>query len=275
MIEPQPQLSVVRQCELFAVSRASIYYRPRPCRHADLELIRRMDEQYLRTPFYGSRSLTTYLRRLGHTVNRKRVRRLMRRMDLHSIAPTPNTSQPHPAHRIHPYLLWERDIARPNQVWAADMTYVPMANGCMYLVAILDWYSRRVLAWRLSNSLDSHFCVAALQAAIGRYGVPEIFNTDQGVQFTSAAFTGCLKDHGIRISMDGKGCYRDNIFVERLWRSVKYECLYIRAIENGCALQQGLKQYFDWYNHQRPHQGLDDQTPDEVCWGLPHWKQAA
>ena len=275
MIEPHPQLSVVRQCELFAVSRASLYYRPRPCRHDDLELMRRMDEQYLRTPFYGSRSLTTYLRRLGHPIHRKRVRRLMRRMGLRSIAPTPHTSPPHPAHRIYPYLLRALDIVRPNQVWAADVTYVPMARGCMYLVAILDWCSRRVLAWRLSNSLDSHFCVEALQAAIDRYGVPQIFNTDQGVQFTSAAFTGRLKQHGIQISMDGKGCYRDNIFVERLWRSVKYECLYIQAFADGRALRQGLQQYFDWYNDERPHQGLDDQTPDAVYRGLPHWRQAA
>jgi len=275
MIEPRSRLSVVRQCDLVAVSRSSVYYRARPCPHDDLELMRHMDEQYLRTPFYGSRSMTTYLRRLGHPINRKRVRRLMRMLGLRSIAPTPNTSQPHPAHKVYPYLLRDLDIHRANQVWATDVTYVPMAKGFMYLVAILDWYRRRVLAWRVSNSLDSHFCIEALQAAIDRYGVPEICNTDQGVQFTSAAFTACLKNHGIRISMDGRGCYRDNIFVERLWRSVKYECLYIRAFENGKTLQQGRKQYFDWYNRQRPHQGLDDQTPDEVYRGLPHWRQAA
>ena len=275
MIEPHTRLSVVRQCELVAVSRASVYYRGRACPHDELELMRRMDAQYLRTPFYGSRSLTTYLRRLGyHPINRIRVRRLMRVMGLRSIAPTPNTSQPHPAHKVYPYLLRDLDIKRANQVGAADITYVPMARGFMYLAAIIDWYRRRVLAWRVSNSLDSHFCSEALQAAIDRYGVPEICNTDQG-QFTSAAFTACLKNHGIRISMDGKGCYRDNIFVERLWRSVQYECLYIRAFENGKALQQELKRYFDWYNHERPHQGLNDQTPDEVYQGLPHWKQAA
>jgi len=275
MIEPHSQLSVVRQCELVAVSRSSVYYRARPCPHEDLELMRCMDAQYLRTPFFGSRSMTTYLRRLGHCSNRKRVRRLLRVMGLRSIAPSPNTSQPHPAHKVYPYRLRGLDIMRPNQVWAADLTYVPMARGCMYLVAIIDWYSRRVLAWRVSNSLHSHACVEALAAAIDRYGAPEIFNTDQGVQFTSEAFTGSLKQHGIRISMDGKGCYRDNIFVERLWRSVKYECLYIHAFADGRALRQGLKQYFDWYNNERPHQGLDDQTPDEVYRGLSHWKQAA
>jgi putative transposase len=275
MIEPHPQLSVVRQCELIAVSRASIYYRARMCPHDDLEPMRLMDAQYLRTPFYGSRSMTTYLRRLGYVINRKRVRRLMRVMGLRAIAPTPNTSQPHPAHKLHPYLLRGLDITQPNQAWAADLTYVPMARGFMYLVAIIDWYSRRVLAWRVSNSLDCHACVETLAQAIERYGVPDIFNTDQGVQFTSEAFTGCLKQHGIQISMDGKGCYRNNIFVERLWRSVKYECLYIQAFTDGRALRQGLKQYFDWYNNDRPHQGLDNQTPDAVYRRLPHWRQAA
>lgn len=275
MIEPHPQLSRVRQCQLLEISRASIYYRPRPTRSDDLALMRIIDEQYLRTPFYGSRSMTTYLRRLGQTINRKRVRRLMRQMGLRSIAPTPNTSRPHLAHKVYPYLLRNVEITRPDQVWATDITYVPMQKGFMYLVAILDGYSRKVLAWRLSNSLDSHFCVEALEAAIDRYGAPEIFNTDQGVQFTSDAFTGCLKHHGIRISMDGKGCYHDNIFVERLWRTVKYECVYIQTFDDGRALMQTLKTYFNWYNNERPHQSLNDQTPAEVYSGLPHWKQAA
>ncbi len=199
----------------------------------------------------------------------------MRVMGLRSIAPTPSTSHPQPAHPVYPYLLRAIAITRPDQVWASDITYVPMAKGYLYLMAIVDWCSRKVLAWRVSNSLDSHFCVKALEEAIARYGSPEIFNTDQGAQFTSEAFTGCLKQHDIRISMDGRGCYQDNIFVERLWRSGKYECIYIQAFENGKALQQGLTQYFDWYNQERSHQGLDDQTPDEVYLGLPHWRQAA
>ena len=275
MIEPHAHLSRVRQCQLFAVSRSSVYYRPRPPLAHDLELMRRMDEQYLRTPFYGSRSMTTYLRRLGYTINRKRLRRLLRLMGLHSIAPTPNTSRTHPAHKVYPYLLGDVEITCPNQVWATDVTYVPMQRGFLYLVAILDWYSRKVLAWRVSNSLDSHFCIEALAEAIDRHGIPEIFNTDQGVQFTSEAFTGCLKQHGIRISMDGRGCYQDNIFIERLWRTVKYECLYIQAFEDGRGLRQGLKTYFDWYNNERSHQGLDNQTPDEVYRQVPHWQQAA
>jgi putative transposase len=275
MIEPHPQLSLVRQCELFQVNRSSVYYRPQPRSSDELELMRLIDEQYLRTPFYGSRRMTTHLRRLGHTINRKRVRRLMRQMGLRSIAPTPNTSRPHPAHKVYPYLLRDVTVTHPNQVWATDITYVPMALGFMYLVAIMDWHSRKVLSWRVSNTLDSHFCVEALEEAIVRYGTPAIFNTDQGVQFTSEAFTGCLKQHGIQISMDGKGCYRDNIFVERLWRTIKYECLYIQAFADGKALRHGLNTYFEWYNCKRHHQGLDDQTPDEVYLGLPHWKQAA
>ncbi len=267
MIEPHPQLSQVRQCELLKVNRSSVYYRTRPHTHDDLALMRLIDEQYLRTPFYGSRSMTTYLRRRGHTLNRKRVQRLMRQMGLRSIAPTPNTSRSHPAHKVYPYLLRDVAITRPNQVWATDITYVPMARGFMYLAVILDWYSRRVLSWRVSNSLDSHFCVEALHEAIDQCGAPEIFNTDQGAQFTSEAFTGCLKQNGIRISMDGKGCYQDNIFVERLWRTVKYECIYIRTFRDGHALRQGLNTYFDWYNAERSHQGLDDQTPNEVYWG--------
>lgn len=275
MIEHHSPLSVAGQCELLKVNRSLVYYRQRPKPDDDLQLMRLIDEQYLRTPFYGTRSMTTYLRRLDYTINRKRVRRLIRKMGLRSIAPRPKTSQPHPAHKVYPYLLRDVTVTQPNQVWASDVTYVPMARGFMYLVAIMDWHSRKVLSWRLSNSLDAQFCVEALEEAIERYGTPAIFNTDQGVQFTSKAFTGCLKQHRIRISMDGKGCYRDNIFVERLWRSVKYECLYIQAFTHGQALHRELRRYFQWYSTDRSHQGLDDQTPDEVYLGLTHWRQAA
>jgi len=275
MIEPQPQLSIQRQCQLFDINTSTYYYQPHPNTGDDLEVMRLMDEQHLKTPFYGSRSLTTHLKRLGYHINRKRVRRLMRLMGLVSIAPSPNTSKPHPQHKVYPYLLRDLAINRPNQVWATDITYVPLARGFMYLISIIDWHSRKVLSWRLSNTLDSHFCVDALEEAIACYGPPEIFNTDQGVQFTSEAFTRVLKAHAIQISMDGKGCYKDNIFVERLWRSVKYECLYIQAFEDGRAVREALRAYFDWYNAARPHQGLGDQTPDEVYAGQLHWKQAA
>jgi putative transposase len=275
MIELQPQLSIAQQCKLLDVSRSSFYYRPQPGRMVDLEMMRLIDEQYLRTPFYGTRSMTTYLRRQGHLINRKRVRRMMRLMGLVSIAPKPNTSKPHPAHKIYPYLLKGLEVNRPNQVWATDITYVPLERGFLYLVAIMDWYSRKVLSWQLSNTLDSHFCVAALIEAIDRYGAPDIFNTDQGVQFTSCVFTDTLRQHGIKISMDGKGNYQDNILVERLWRTVKYECLYIQAFDNGRAVRRSLKQYFDWYNQERFHQALENQTPDEVYYQTINLKQAA
>jgi putative transposase len=275
MIEPHPQLSLSRQCALFKIARSTLYYQPRNSSGDELEMMRLIDEQYLRTPFYGSRSMTTHLRRLGYTINRKRVRRLMRQMGLRSIAPTPDASKPCPQHKVYPYLLRDVSITRPNQVWATDITYVPMARGFMYLAAIIDWYSRKVLSWRVSNTLDSRFCIEALEEAIERYGCPEVFNTDQGAQYTSTAHTDVLKRHGIQISMDGKGCYQDNIFIERLWRSVKYECLYINAFADGKALRDGLTSYFDWYNQERSHQALDEQTPDEVYLGLPHWREAA
>lgn len=235
----------------------------------DLELMRLIDEQHLKMPYYGSRKMCTFLRKLGYCVNRKRVRRLMRQMGIEALYPRPRTSQPGGGHKIYPYLLKELTIDRPNQVWATDLTYIPMERGFMYLVAIMDWYSRRVLAWRVSNTMDADFCVDALEEALERYGAPEIFNSDQGSQFTSDAFTGILKEHSVKISMDGKGCYRDNIFVERLWRSVKYECVYLKAFENGVQLKQELKSYFQLYNSERFHQGLDDNTPDQV-----YFKQA-
>ncbi|XAW61329.1 IS3 family transposase (plasmid) [Halomonas sp. Bachu 37] len=265
LVEPQaPDVSLRRQCQLLGVSRSSVYYPHRGTRAEDLSLMRLIDEEHLRTPVYGSRRMTAHLNRLGHTVNRKRIQRLMRHMGLHAVYPKPRTSRPGVGHRVYPYLLRDRVIDRPNQVWATDVTYVPMARGFMYLVAIMDWHSRRVLAWRVSNTLDTDFCIDALEEALDRYGPPDIFNSDQGCQFTSRAFTEVLESHGVRISMDGKGCYRDNIFVERLWRSVKYECIYLKAFEDGAHLRQELRAYFAWYNHHRPHQGLDDGTPDEV-----------
>ena len=265
MIERQhPHLSVGRQCQLLGFSRSSVYYQPSPVDPEELELMRLIDEQYLKKPVYGSRRMAEHLRRLGYTVNRKRVRRLMRQMGLEVIYTRPRTSQPQPGHQIYPYLLRERTVERPNEVWATDITYIPLARGFMYLVAIIDWYSRRVLAWRLSNTLDTRFCLEALEEALERHGPPEIFNTDQGCQFTSHAFTSRLEAAGIGISMDGKGCYHDNIFVERLWRTVKYECVYLKTFEGGAELRQELRQWFDWYNRERPHQSLDYRTPDEV-----------
>ena len=271
LVEHQhPEISIVRQCRLLGISRSSVYYQSRKDLTVDLELMRLIDEQHLKMPYYGSRKMCTFLRSLGYCVNRKRVRRLMRQMGLEAIYPRPRTSQPGEGHKVYPYLLKELIIDRPNQVWATDLTYIPMERGFMYLVAIMDWCSRRVLAWRVSNTMDADFCVDALEEALDRYGAPEIFNSDQGSQFTSDAFTGALQKHSVKISMDGKGCYRDNIFVERLWRSVKYECVYLKAFDNAVQLKQELKSYFQLYNSERFHQGLDDNTPDQV-----YFKQAA
>ena len=226
--------------------------------------MRIIDEQYLKTPVYGSRSMRNYLRRLGYNINRKRVQRLMRLMGLEAIYPKPKTSKPHPEHKIHPYLLRGLKIDHPNQVWAADITYIPLKRGFMYLVAVIDWYSRKVLSWRVSNTLEADFCVEALQDAIRYHGCPEIFNTDQGSQFTSEDFTEVLQDHGIKISMDGRGRFQDNIFIERLWWTVKHHYVYLRAFENGAELRNGLKHWFKYYNQERFHQSLGDLTPDEV-----------
>jgi len=265
MIDKGPKRpSVARQCVLLGLSRSSVYRRPKAVAMDDLALMRVLDEQYLRTPFYGSRRMAVHLRRLGHSVNRKRVRRLMRQMGLEAIYRRPRTTVPHPEHKVYPYLLRGMAVTRPNQVWATDITYVPMAHGFMYLVAVLDWHSRKVLAERVSNTMDSGFCVEALQEALARYGRPEIFNTDQGSQFTSDAFTGVLEAAGVQISMDGKGRCHDNIFIERLWRTVKYEYLYLHAFEGGQDLRDGLRSWVGWYNRERPHQGLGYMTPDEV-----------
>lgn len=260
-VDPLP---ITRQCELLALTRSSVYYeRQAAVSEDDLCLMRRLDESHLKYPFMGSRRLTDALKALGHDINRKRVQRLMRLMGLEALYPRSRTSAPVSAHRRFPYLLKGLDISRANQVWAADVTYVPMARGFLYLVAIIDWASRAVLAWRLSNTLDADFCVEALQEAIARFGVPEIFNTDQGAQFTAEAFLAVLEHNHIRISMDGKGRWLDNVFIERLWRSVKYEDIYLKAYETPKAVRTGLANYFRFYNHQRRHQTLKT-TPWEA-----------
>jgi putative transposase len=257
-------LPKTRRCELLAVARSTAYYRPEPLGEDDLALMRLIDEIHLQYPFYGSRRIRDELEDRGHSVNRKRVQRLMRQMGLQALYPRRRTSQPGKGHKIYPYLLRDLPIERPNQVWAADICYLPMAKGFMYLVAIMDWHSRRVLSWRVSNTLDTDFCLEAVHEALRRFAAPEILNTDQGAQFTSEAFTGALKDHGIRISMDGKGRWVDNVFVERLWRSVKYEDVYLRAYETPAHLRSGLARYFDFYNARRRHSALDRRTPDAV-----------
>lgn len=257
-------LSVVRQCTLLGISRSGLYYQCRGESQENLDLMGLIDKQYLKTPFYGSRQMRNHLQRHGHKINRKRVQRLMAIMGLRAIAPGPHTSIPHPQHKIYPYLLRDRVIDRPNQVWATDISYIPMARGFMYLVAIMDWATRKVLSWRVSNTLDTGFCVEALNEALSRYGKPEIFNSDQGSQFTSEDFTSILKTQGVQISMDGRGRCYDNIFVERLWRTVKYECIYLNAFEGGQHLRAVVSEYFDWYNRDRPHTALSKMSPDDV-----------
>jgi putative transposase len=258
-----PRLSLVRQCALLGISRSSLYCQPTGAGAQDLELMALMDRQYLKTPFYGSRRMTIWLRTQGHQVNRKRVRRLMQLMGLEAIYRHPNTSKPAPGHKIYPYLLRGLEINRVNQVWATDITYIPMARGFLYLVAIMDWHSRYVLAWRLSNTLEVGFCVEALEEALSK-GRPEIFNTDQGSQFTSEAFTGRLLEQGIQVSMDGKGRCMDNVFVERLWRSIKYEEVYLKAYQTVAEARTGINAYLEFYNQQRPHQALGYRTPGQV-----------
>lgn len=261
-------LALATQCALLAVTRSVIYDRKKRLqKNADefeCLLLQLLDEEYTRHPFYGTRRMTAYLCGCGHAVNRKRVQRLMRTLGLEGMAPGPNTSRPHPQHKIYPYLLRGLDIVRPNQVWSTDLTYIRLPRGFVYLVAVIDWYSRRVLSWRLSNTMDAGFCVDCLEEAIKDYGAPEIFNTDQGSQFTSDAFTGVLIRSGITISMDGRGRALDNIFVERLWRTVKYEEVYLKKHESMQALLMGLTHYFMFYNTERRHQSLDYKTPDAV-----------
>jgi len=258
-----PSLSIKRQCELLDISRSCLYYQPKGVSEGDLSLMKLIDRQYLVTPFFGTRKIAVCLKSEGHLVNRKRVRRLMRLMGLKAIYRRPRTSKPDPGHKTCPYLLDGMKITRPNQVWAADITYIPMARGFLYLVAIIDWYSRYVLSWRLSNTLEADFCVEALEEAL-RKGSPDIFNTDQGAQFTSEAFTGLLEQHGVRISMDGKGSYSDNLFIERLWRTVKYEEVYLKAYQDGRDARISIGNYFRFYNTERPHQSHGYRTPAEV-----------
>jgi putative transposase len=256
-------ISVRRQCELLGLNRSSLYYEPTAESAENLRLMRLLDEQFTACPFYGSRRLTAWLVQKGEPVNRKRVQRLLRIMGLEAIYPKPRLSVAGRGHRIYPYLLRGVRIERVDQVWSTDITYVPLPSGFMYLAAVIDWYSRYVLAWRLSNTLDGSFCLEMLDEALGR-GRPEVFNTDQGVQFTAEAFTGRLQLAGVAVSMDGRGRCLDNVFVERLWRTVKYENIYLYGYESVRELEQGLVQYFSFYNHERLHQALDYQTPGRV-----------
>jgi len=263
LIEQPNPLSLTRQCQLLGLSRAALYYRPVEASAEELELMGLIDRQYLRTPFYGSRRMTAWLQTQGHTVNRKRVRRLIRLMSIEAIYQRQRTSRPAPGHRIYPYLLRGLVTERVNQVWAADICYIPMASGFLYLVAVMDWVSRYVLAWRLSNLLDSSFCIEALQDALSQ-GRPEIFNTDQGSQFTGDDFTDVLRVHGVAISMDGRGRFSDNIFAERLWRSLKYEEVYLKAYQNVAEARRSIAAYFEFYNNERLHQALGYRAPRQA-----------
>jgi len=259
-----PALSLSKQCELLHISRGSLYYQATFEPAKNLLVMRRMDELFMLYPFYGSRQMMRHLQREGFEVGRHRVRRLMKLMGLKAIYRKPRTSDPHPEHRIYSYLLRGLTITRPNHVWCTDITFIPLRRGFLYLVAIMDWATRHVLSWRLSNSMDTSFCIEALEEAIERYGSPEIFNTDQGSQFTSQAFTGVLRDAGIKISMDGRGRYLDNIFIERLWRSLKYECIYLKDMSDGFVAQREIGEWIGFYNRIRPHSSLDGRTPHEV-----------
>jgi len=276
MIDREHTLPLSRQSLILELSRSSLYYKAMPINDRDLELMRLIDEIHMKYPFMGSRSIRDQLQDMGHQVGRQHVSTLMRKMGIAAMYRKPRLSKPHPDHKVYPYLLRNLDISRANQVWAADITYIPMARGFCYLVAIMDWASRKVLAWRLSNTLDTSFCVEALQEALAKYGTPEIFNTDQGSQFTSNEFTGILESHNIDISMDGKGRWLDNAFIERLWWSVKYQDVYLKAYSSIAEARKGLSVYFEFYNSQRRHQSLDRRTPDDVyCNTLPKIQVAA
>lgn len=265
MIDPaHPRLSISRQCRLLAIGRSTFYGPATGESPLNLALMRLIDEQFLETPWYGSRQMARHLRRQGHEVGRKRVRRLMAKIGVQAVYQRPKTSQPHPEHKVWPYLLRDLTIDRPNQVWCADITYLPMRRGFLYLVAIMDWATRKILAWRVSNTLHADFCIEALEEALARHGPPGIFNTDQGGQFTSPRFTDVLRDADVRISMDGKGRWMDNVFIERLWRSLKYECIYLHAFETGSELRAGVRRWVDYYNAHRPHSALGGKTPDEA-----------
>lgn len=262
-----PQLSIRNQCEMLSLARSTLYYAPAPVSAEEIALMKAVDQIYTRRPFYGSRKIVFELRQAGHDVNRKRVQRLMRTMGLQALVPGPHTSKPHPEHRIYPYLLRGVDVTRPNQVWAADITYIPLDSGWAYLVAVMDWYSRTVLAWELSNTMTIDFCIHAAQDALKHHGTPEIFNTDQGAQFTSPDFIDVLTREGVAISMDGKGRATDNIFVERLWRSLKYEDVYLHNYATLAEARAGIGRWIRFYNQRRPHQALANYTPMDVYRG--------
>jgi putative transposase len=270
MVNSSVGLSISKQCKILNINRSSYYYKKADESTLNLKLMRIIDELYLNYPFYGSRQIRHHLRQLNYQVSRKRIQRLMRKMGIMAIYPKPNTSLPNKDHKVYPYLLRNLLINRPNQVWCSDISYIPTKNGFMYLVAIQDWYSRKVLSWRLSNTLDTNFCIEALKEALSIYDHPEIFNTDQGSQFTSYDFIDGLKDAGISISMDGKGCWMDNVFIERLWRSVKYECVYLNEFETGKQAKHHLGKWFYFYNHIRPHSTFNGQTP-EVIYNAGKW----
>ena len=277
MIDQTHKLSITKQARILSISRGSVYYRAEPVCEADLCLMRRIDQLHLDYPFAGSRMLQSFLVREGFRIGRLHVRTLMKRMGIEAIYRRPHTSKPAPGHKIYPYLLRHLVVERPNQVWAMDITYIPMARGFVYLAAVVDWFSRKVLAWHISITLDTAFCLEAVEEALARYGKPEMFNTDQGSQFTSFAFTDLLKKHDITISMDGKGAWRDNVFVERLWRTIKYEEVYLRAYNTVPEARVSLGRYIDgFYNAKRPHSSLDRKTPDEAYFNpLPAIQQAA
>jgi putative transposase len=275
MIDRSAKLPVTRQCELLDLSRSSVYYKPQPVSESDLALMRRMDELHLNHPFAGARMLRDLLRLEGIQVGRRHVSTLMKKMGIEALYRRPNTSRKHPENPVFPYLLRRLDITRANQVWAMDISYIPMRKGFVYLAAVLDWATRRVLSWRLSNSMTTDFCIEAVEEAIQRHGAPEIFNTDQGSQFTSHEFVDLIQGHGIQVSMDGKGRWVDNVFVERLWKSVKYEEVYLHAYDSVSQARQGLASYFTFYNEKRPHSSLDGKTPDSVYFNSLPLKRAA
>jgi putative transposase len=275
MIDREHDLPITKQAEVLRISRGSVYYLPRPVPDADLAIMRRLDRLHLEFPFAGSRMLRDLLAAEGCQIGRRHVKTLMRRMGMEALYRRPRTTKPEPGHKIYPYLLRGVEVTRPNQVWSMDITYIPMARGFVYLAVVLDWFSRRVLSWRVSITMEAAFCVETLEEALAKHGKPEIFNTDQGSQFTGAAFTGVLIENAIAISMDGRGAWRDNVFVERLWRSVKYEEVYLRAYDTASEARASIGRYLDFYNRRRPHSSLDGTTPDQAYFNQPPFRLAA
>jgi putative transposase len=275
MIDREHDLPITKQAEVLRISRGSVYYLPRPVSDADLAIMRRLDRLHLEFPFAGSRMLRGLLAAEGCQIGRRHVKTLMRRMGMEALYRRPCTTKPEPGHKIYPYLLRGVEVTRPNQVWAMDITYIPMARGFVYLAVVLDWFSRRVLSWRVSITMEAAFCVETLEEALAKHGKPEIFNTDQGSQFTGAAFTGMLIENAIAISMDGRGAWRDNVFVERLWRSVKYEEVYLRAYDSASEARASIGRYLDFYNSRRPHSSLDGTTPDRAYFNPQPARMAA